>query len=178
MINPDLLPTSFWTKSKGQFQTANSEVFGANLISKQKLGIKLLPNCIVWIHVYGNNLHGKDILIGWNCYCQARQLRLLPQGIRFKHMFQPYSTLKHMYSIFKAPSQFIQIVSKLKSLCADSHANFKHPNPLCKNEELFVKLPFKLNEDINPTKATHPGIPDDLKLAQHECSPLYLSMSS
>ena len=41
------------------------------------------------------------------------------------------------------------------------------------NESFFIKLPFKLNEDINPTKATHPGMtPSDLKLAQQECSQL------
>jgi hypothetical protein len=42
-----------------------------------------------------------------------------------------------------------------------------------KNEEFFFKLPFKVNEDINPTKATHPGMtPDDLKLAKEEYSQL------
>jgi hypothetical protein len=42
-----------------------------------------------------------------------------------------------------------------------------------KNEEFFVKLPFKLNEDINPTKASHRGItPDNLKLTKEECSQL------
>ncbi|KAH9680106.1 hypothetical protein KPL71_026418 [Citrus sinensis] len=36
-----------------------------------------------------------------------------------------------------------------------------------------IRLPFKLNEDINPTKATHPGMsPSDLLLAQQECSQL------
>ena len=34
-------------------------------------------------------------------------------------------------------------------------------------------MPFKLNEDVNPTKATHPGMsPSDLVLAQKECSQL------
>ncbi|KAH9792689.1 hypothetical protein KPL71_004228 [Citrus sinensis] len=38
---------------------------------------------------------------------------------------------------------------------------------------IWTKLPFKLNEDINPTKATHPGMsPSDLLLAQQECSQL------
>jgi hypothetical protein len=58
-------------------------------------------------------------------------------------------------------------------LCADSHATFHHPSPLWKNQQYFIKLPFKLNEDINPTKATHSGMtPDDLKLSQEECSQL------
>ena len=42
-----------------------------------------------------------------------------------------------------------------------------------KNKSFFTQLPFKLNEDINPTKATHSGmIPSDLALAQKECSHL------
>ncbi|KAH9668366.1 hypothetical protein KPL70_021386 [Citrus sinensis] len=54
-----------------------------------------------------------------------------------------------------------------------SHADFHHPNPLWKNLHFFVQLPSKLNEDVNPTKATHPGMsPSDLVLAQKECSQL------
>jgi hypothetical protein len=37
----------------------------------------------------------------------------------------------------------------------------------------FIKLPFKLNEDINPTKASHSGInPEHKTLAQDECAQL------
>jgi hypothetical protein len=35
----------------------------------------------------------------------------------------------------------------------------------------FIKLPFKLNEDINPTKASHSGMNlEHKKLAQDECA--------
>ncbi|KAH9752341.1 hypothetical protein KPL71_014650 [Citrus sinensis] len=65
------------------------------------------------------------------------------------------------------------ISTKLLSFCPESHSEFTHPNPLWKNKSFFIKLPFKLNEDINPTKATHPGMsPSDLLLAQQECSQL------
>ncbi|KAH9801802.1 hypothetical protein KPL71_001165 [Citrus sinensis] len=41
------------------------------------------------------------------------------------------------------------------------------------NKDILIRLPFKLNEDINPTKATHLGMsPSDLALAQKECSQL------
>jgi hypothetical protein len=80
MVNPDLFPADFWVKSKEQFQVANSEVFGAS-ISRHKLGIKFFPDCLVWLHVYGYKLHGKDILIGWDCYCKAKHLRLFPTGL-------------------------------------------------------------------------------------------------
>jgi hypothetical protein len=79
-----------------------------------------------------------------------------------------------MYAISNAPTTFTQIANKLKSLCADSHSEFKHPKLLWKNPEFFIKLPFKLKEDINPTNATHPGMtPNDLKPAQEECSQLF-----
>ncbi|KAL0295147.1 UNVERIFIED_CONTAM: polyprotein [Sesamum radiatum] len=39
--------------------------------------------------------------------------------------------------------------------------------------EFFIQLPFKLNEDANPIKASHPGMtPDDLVLAREECNQL------
>jgi hypothetical protein len=173
MINRALLPPTSWTKTKDLFLVANGEIFGANLISKHKIGIQLFPRCIVWLHVYGNPLHGKDVLIGWDCYSQAKHLRLMPHGLSFQHELLPFSSLTHVYSLSTAPAQYHEITAKLKLLCAKSHADFHHPKPLWKNEEFFVKLPFKLNEDINPTKASHIGMtPNDLKLAQDECSQL------
>lgn len=35
-------------------------------------------------------------------------------------------------------------------------------NPLWKNENFFVHLPFKLNEDANPTTASHRGMTPEL----------------
>ncbi|KAH9792609.1 hypothetical protein KPL71_004192 [Citrus sinensis] len=68
---------------------------------------------------------------------------------------------------------FQDISTKLLKYCPESHTDFHHPNPLWKNPHFFVQLPFKLNEDVNPTKATHPGMsPFDLVLAQKECSQL------
>jgi hypothetical protein len=41
------------------------------------------------------------------------------------------------------------------------------------NPQFFIKLPFKLNEDINPTKASHSGMNHEHKmLAQEECAQL------
>ncbi|KAH9769354.1 hypothetical protein KPL71_011964 [Citrus sinensis] len=76
-----------------------------------------------------------------------------------------------LVDIHKKPFQ--DISTKLLKYCPESHADFHHPNPLWKNPHFFVQLPFKLNEDVNPTKATHPGMsPFDLVLAQKECSQL------
>ncbi|KAH9680173.1 hypothetical protein KPL71_026451 [Citrus sinensis] len=65
------------------------------------------------------------------------------------------------------------ISQKLLEFCPENHSQFHHPSPLGKNEQFFIHLPFKLNEDINPTKPPHPGMsPSDLSLAKQECSQL------
>jgi hypothetical protein len=44
---------------------------------------------------------------------------------------------------------------------------------MAKSTVFFIKLPFKLNEDINPTKASHSGMnPKHKTLAQEECAQL------
>ena len=49
----------------------------------------------------------------------------------------------------------------------------KCSHPLWKNLEFFVYLPFKKNEDINPTKASHKGMnPDHYALAIKEVDQL------
>ena len=56
-----------------------------------------------------------------------------------------------------------------------SHSEFlqKCDKPLWKNEEFFVALPFKQNEDVNPTKASHPGLnPEHQQMATEECQQL------
>ncbi|KAH9769495.1 hypothetical protein KPL71_012023 [Citrus sinensis] len=74
---------------------------------------------------------------------------------------------------FKAVNGKLFTTSLITKKPIESHSEFTHPNPLWKNKSFFIKLPFKLNEDINPTKATHPGMsPSDLLLAQQECSQL------
>ena len=88
-------------------------------------------------------------------------------------MFKPFTDILKLYNLSETPQSYQDISTKLLSFCPESHSEFTHPNPLWKNKSFFIKLPFKLNEDINPTKATHPGMsPSDLLLAQQECSQL------
>lgn len=49
----------------------------------------------------------------------------------------------------------------IKTSYANSHTKFiqKCNHPLWSNPDFFVKLPFKLNEDVNPTKASSPMMP-------------------
>ena len=75
-----------------------------------------------------------------------------------------------IFSLAETPPEYEEFKEKLLKMCADSHDGFQHPKPLWKNEEFFVQLPFKLNEDINPTKAVHSGMtPSDRKAAFEEC---------
>ncbi|KAH0729910.1 hypothetical protein KY289_001098 [Solanum tuberosum] len=49
----------------------------------------------------------------------------------------------------------------------------KHDKPLWLNEEFFIRLPLRRNENINPTRASHSGMnPKYLQLAKKECDEL------
>ncbi|KAH9716974.1 hypothetical protein KPL71_021654 [Citrus sinensis] len=102
-----------------------------------------------------------------------KHLQILPNGIRVKSMLKPFTEILNLYNLSETPQPYQDISNKLLSFCPQSHYEFTHPNPLWKNKSFFIKLPFKLNEDINPTKAIHPRMsPSDLLLAQQECSQL------
>ncbi|KAJ9538379.1 hypothetical protein OSB04_031112 [Centaurea solstitialis] len=63
----------------------------------------------------------------------------------------------------------------IRTSCASSHTEYlmKNKNPLWLNPSFFVSLPFKQNEDVNPTKANYLGMnPHHYKLAVKECSEL------
>ncbi|KAK0572645.1 hypothetical protein LWI29_034803 [Acer saccharum] len=109
MMNPTILPPEYWKSQEHHFRAADGKVFATHLISRKKIGIQFFPSFTLWVYVLGTPLPDKDILLGWDVFCQY----------------------------------------------------------------FFIKLPFKLNEDTNPTKATHSGMsPSDLKLANEECNEL------
>ncbi|KAL0355776.1 UNVERIFIED_CONTAM: polyprotein [Sesamum radiatum] len=180
MLNPEVLPDDAWRTHYEYFQAADGQRFSTSLISKKPVGIRFFPECIIWMHVIGSKLHGRDLLIGFDLYHKAQRLQVLPTGLKYKRYFQPFSTIPRIFAIADAPAPYTDIANQLKQCCADSHADFKHPHPLWKNPEFFIQLPFKLNEDANPIKASHPGMtPDDLALAREECSQLLaLGLSS
>ena len=101
-------------------------------------------------------------------HCSSQEFDIIHQ---IKHL----QTLHRnsLYSLTDSPQFYKDISTQLLKYCLESHSEFSHPNLLWKNKSFFIQLPFKLNEDINPTKATHPGMsPSDLALAQKECSQL------
>ena len=88
-------------------------------------------------------------------------------------MFLPYTDTLRLYTLSETPSPYSHISQKFLEFCPENHSQFHHPSPLWKNEQFFIHLSFKLNEDINPTKASHPGMsPSNLLLAKQECSQL------
>ncbi|KAG8485185.1 hypothetical protein CXB51_021833 [Gossypium anomalum] len=116
----------------------------------------------------------KDVVVGFDLYTKARQLRILPDGVRFKNLFQPFVKTPNLFSV--QAERILHIVQELKiQSYADSHSEFlkKCSNPLWKNSDFFIHLPFKKNRDINPTKANHQCMnPDHLLLAEQECQEL------
>ncbi|KAH9680154.1 hypothetical protein KPL71_026442 [Citrus sinensis] len=173
MLNPHILPPEYWTEYEEHFKAVNGKLFTTSLITKKPIGIQIFPNCVIWTKVIGSTLPNKDLLLGFDILHQIKHLQILPNGIRVKSMFKPFTDILKLYNLSETPQPYQDISNKLLSFCPESHSEFTHPNPLWKNKSFFIKLPFKLNEDINPTKATHPGMsPSDLLLAQQECSQL------
>ncbi|KAH9649345.1 transposon Tf2-7 polyprotein [Citrus sinensis] len=169
MLNPYLLPPEYWTDYEEHFKAVNGKLFTTSLITKKPIGIQIFPNCVIWTKVIGSTLPNKDLLLGFDILHQIKHLQILPNGIRVKSMFKPFTDILKLYNLSETPQPYQDISTKLLSFCPESHSEFTHPNPLWKNESFFIRLPFKLNEDINPTKATHPGMsPSDLLLAQQE----------
>jgi len=170
MMNPRVLHPDLWEQKKLRFKAASGEVFTTELMTKKKIGIRFFPDCIIYTKVIGTDLPEKDILIGMDIYTQLKGIRLLPKGVRYKKYFKPFNPLMKMFSLSETPPEYLEYKEKLLRMIADSHESFQHPKPLWKNEEFFVQLPFKLNEDINPIKATHPGMtPSDKQAAMEEC---------
>ncbi|KAH9716969.1 hypothetical protein KPL71_021653 [Citrus sinensis] len=173
MIDPSVLPSDCWEHHSKLFRAVNGETFETTLITKKPIGIQFFPNCIIWKKIVASKLPDKDLLIGFDILHLVKNLFLTSYGVRYKQMFLPYTDTLRLYTLSETPSSYSHISQKLLELCPENHSQFHHPSPLWKNEQFFIHLPFKLNEDINPTKASHPGMsPSDLLLAKQECSQL------
>ena len=165
MLNPDIHPSQFWQHYEENFKAVNGKFFTTKLITKKPIGIQLFPNCVIWTKVIGSHLPNKDILLGFDIIHQIKHLQIIPTRIRVKSMFKSFTNVLKLYGLSETSQPFQDISTRFLKFCPESHADFHHPNPLWKNPQFFVQLPFKLNEDVNPTKATHPGMsPSDLVL--------------
>ena len=133
------------------------------------------PGCSVKHQVIGSRLPGKDLILGFDVYRKLDGFRILSTGLAWKIFFSPWIKVNNFFLI-NPTENFQQEKARLvERSCADNDEEFqqKCEHPLWKNEAFFIKLPFKLNEDINPTKASHPDMnPDEMRLAQKECQQL------
>ncbi|KAM7461836.1 hypothetical protein LguiA_029957 [Lonicera macranthoides] len=139
-----------------------------NQISKT-IQVQVFPGKSIKHNVYGTALPQKDLLIGFDIIRQLPGLRFFNEGLRFKNLFLPWLTSNDAYQIQTPILEFpISQSSSIKDIkgimiqtsYAESHTEFlqKCSNPLWKNSKYFVRLPFKLNEDVNLTKAFHSGM--------------------
>lgn len=83
---------------------------------------------------------------------------ILLRGLQCKKEFRPYTDMPKLLTLYEVPHNFKQERLNLLNLCVDSNDKFGHAEPLWKNEDFFIQLFFKLNEDINASKAFHLGI--------------------
>ncbi|KAH9657972.1 hypothetical protein KPL70_023297 [Citrus sinensis] len=171
MIDPSVLPSDCWEHHSKLFRAVNGETFETTLMTKKPIAIQFFPNCIIWKKIVASKLPDKDLLISFDILHLVKNLFLTSSGVRYKQMFLPFTDTLRLYAISATPSPYSHISQKFLEFYPENHSQFHHPSPLWKNEQFFIHLPFKLNEDINPTKASHLSMsPLDLLLAKQECS--------
>ncbi|KAL2531113.1 Uncharacterized protein Adt_04464 [Abeliophyllum distichum] len=157
ILNPTVLPSSMWKSHRQIFQAANNEYFSTEVISKP-VTIQFFPNCSISHKLLGSSLPGKDIVIGFDIIQQLWAKKVIPKynGLQYKSHFLSYIKPTTYFSMSSLHSLTELLI---RDCCAESHTDFltKCTSPLWKNPEFFVSLPFKLNEDVNPTKASHTG---------------------
>ncbi|KAK8480285.1 hypothetical protein V6N11_057055 [Hibiscus sabdariffa] len=174
IMNPDVLPSEWWKPHIKYFNSTADHTFATHLINKP-ITIQFFPRCAIKTTVLGSHLPGKDLVVGFDLYTKAKHLRILPNGLKYRGMFKPFVDIPRLY-LAVSMEIISSTVKELKiKACAESHEEFlsKCDHPLWKNSEFFIQMPFKKNEDINPTRASHSGMnPDHQKLAETECNEL------
>ncbi|PKI48797.1 hypothetical protein CRG98_030839 [Punica granatum] len=125
-MNPEVLPKECWKPHTKHFSIASSEVFSSHLISRP-LKIHFFPGCYLITRALGSALPRKDIKAGWDIITKVNKLRMIPEGVRFKHYFQPYVQTPRLF--MAQEDEVKQIISdpvneiKCHSY-ADSHSEF------------------------------------------------------
>ncbi|KAH9780691.1 hypothetical protein KPL71_008174 [Citrus sinensis] len=124
MLNPHLLPPEDWKDYEEHFKAANGKLFTTSLITKKPIGIQIFPNCVIWTKVIGSTLPNKDLLLGFDILHQIKHLQILPNGIRVKSMFKPFTDILKLYNLSETPQPYQDISNKLLSFCPESHSEF------------------------------------------------------
>ncbi|KAK8532362.1 hypothetical protein V6N12_053805 [Hibiscus sabdariffa] len=147
----------------------------ASTIPTPHVPVSIYLGCSVRTTVLGSQLPGKDLVVGFDIYTQARFLRIVPDGLKYKQMFKPFVDIPRFF-LMQPTEEIKLLLEELKTKSyAESHEDFlsKCDHSLWKNLEFYVKLPFKKNKDVNPTKASHTGMNlEHQRLAEAECNEL------
>nr|GEV35242.1 zinc finger, CCHC-type, viral movement protein [Tanacetum cinerariifolium] len=173
----DLPENYYWKPHHQNFMAANGEKFVIDKISVP-INIRLFPKCVIKRRLLGSSSHGKDLLIGFDILHKLPNLRWTGEGLHYRSFFNPWTAMHRLFVANITPPIFnINSIKQrlIQTCCASSDTEFltEHPSPLRLNPSFFVSLPFKQNEDVNPTKAIHPGMnPDHYQLAKEECEQL------
>ena len=156
ILHPRILPQEFWLPHHQMFRAANGEKFLITLKSKSIL-IRIFPTLTIKHQVLGSPLTGRDLFIGFDLLHQIPSLRWSSKWLIHKQHLLTWTQVPHLFTVDPFDSLKLQLIS---DCCANSHSEFllKNPNPLWKNPKFFIYLPFKKNEDVNPTKASHRGM--------------------
>ncbi|GKC45396.1 putative reverse transcriptase domain, viral movement protein [Tanacetum coccineum] len=177
ILNPNILPDHYWKPHYQNFMAANREKFVIDKISVP-INIRLFPKCLTKRWLLGSSSHGKDLLIGFDILHKLPNLRWSGEGLHYRSFFNSWTAMHRLFVASITPPIFnISSIKQrlIQTYCASSHTELltKHPLPLWLNPSFFVSLPFKQNEDVNPTKASHPGMnPNHYQLAKEECEQL------
>nr|GEU83963.1 putative zinc finger, CCHC-type [Tanacetum cinerariifolium] len=174
ILNPNILLDHYWKPHHQTFMAANGENFVIDKISIP-INIRLFPKCLIKRRLLGSSSHGKDLLISFDILHKLPNLRWTSEGLHYRSFFNPWTAMHRLFVVSITPPINNIKQRLIQPCCASSHTEFltKHPLPLWLNLSFFVSLPFKQNEDVNPTKASHPGMnPDHYQLTKEECEQL------
>ncbi|KAH0781397.1 hypothetical protein KY290_000995 [Solanum tuberosum] len=172
---PTVLPKEQWIPYFQNFNTASKGILTTRVITNNPITIEFFPGVQFRTKLLGI-IPGTDLIIGFDSYKQLNdRLKVKTQGIAFGDNFKQSTTTTRLLTITE-DERVKNIKSQLvEESCDDSHKEFmkKHDNPLWLNKEFFISIPFKRNENINLTRASHSGMnPKHLQLAKKECDEL------
>ncbi|XP_070045601.1 uncharacterized protein [Nicotiana tomentosiformis] len=177
LMNPAVLPEDQWALHFKDFNTKSNGILTTTVTTMHPISIELFPGLKYRTKMIGSDVPEKDLIVGFDIFRQLKdQLQIKANRITFKKQFKPYFEIPRLFQITN-DKQIKEIEQNpIEHSCAESHKDFikKGKNPLWKNEEFFfIKLPFKKNKNINPTKASYSGMsPDHLQLEKKECEEL------
>ncbi|KAL5975382.1 hypothetical protein ACLOJK_019704 [Asimina triloba] len=173
MAHTSILPKDCWKPYHRVFKAANGESFEVNQIS-HLVTIQIFPTVSMRHQIIGADIIGKPLIIGFDIL-QKLKLQWSNNGLHHRQQILPWNSAP-IFIIDSSSQSYEQVKQAIiNTNGAESHTEFlsKCDNPLWKNPEFFINLPFKMNEDINPTKAIHPGMsPTHYDMARQELQQL------